>query len=85
MSMMQRMVRLAALAFLGTNTLWAQEEITIAPQDTANYVMPEVVVVGEAENLNICSLPLPATTGVDSTRCWKRYTWPSSSPILPTP
>ena len=53
MLLTQRMICLLALVLLGTGALWAQEKNTDASKDTANadYVMPEVVVIGKAENL----------------------------------
>ncbi len=48
-----RMMCLLALVLLWAGTIWAQEENADASKDTADadYVMPEVVVVGKAENL----------------------------------
>ncbi|MCI0696118.1 TonB-dependent receptor [candidate division KSB1 bacterium] len=53
MSIALRMMCLSALVLPCAGTTWAQEENTDVSKDTAyaNYVMPEVVVVGKAENL----------------------------------
>jgi Fe(3+) dicitrate transport protein len=53
MSMTRQMTYLGALVLLGAGALWAQEENTAVSKDSAyaTYDMPEVVVVGKAENL----------------------------------
>ncbi len=64
MSITRRMTHLLALLLLGAAALWAQEEKAVAPDDTVNYVMPEVIVIGKAENLSA----IPGSANVLSLR-----------------
>jgi Fe(3+) dicitrate transport protein len=51
MSITQRMTCLGTLVLLCTATLWAQEKNASKDSAYATYAMPEVVVIGKAENL----------------------------------
>jgi Fe(3+) dicitrate transport protein len=61
-----RIMCLLALVLFCAGALWAQQENTDVAKDTAfaNYVMPEVVVVGKAENLSA----IPGSASVLSLR-----------------
>ena len=53
MRITRRMACLLVFVLVYNGILWAQQEKAVASKDTVSttYVMPEVVVVGQAENL----------------------------------